>query len=63
MEAWSQVCKGGRVGGKIGEEDRGFRFRWLTAYRSTIIQSSRVHPGLCTQPEQVLEELFELYVL
>ena len=63
LEAWKQVCKGGRVGGKIGEEDRGFRFRWLTAYRSTIIQSSRIHPGLCTHPEQILEELFELYVL
>lgn len=63
LTAWEKVCKGGRIGGKIGEEDKAFRFRWLTAYRSTIIQSSRVHPGLCSQPEQVLEELFELYVL
>lgn len=63
LDAWDKVCKGGRIGGKIGEEDRGFRFRWLTAYRSTIIQSSRIHPGLCSQPDQVLEELFELFVL
>ncbi|MGB0864711.1 MAG: DUF3037 domain-containing protein, partial [Saprospiraceae bacterium] len=46
LKAWENVCKGGRVGGKIGEEERSFRFRWLTAYRSTIIQSSRIHPGL-----------------
>jgi len=63
LKAWENVCKGGRVGGRIGEEEKSFRFRWLTANRSTIIQSSSVHPGLCAQPEQVLEELFELYVL
>jgi hypothetical protein len=63
LKAWDKVCKGGRFGGKIGEEDKGFRFRWLTAYRSTIIQSSRVHPGLCEKPELVLNELFEMFVL
>jgi hypothetical protein len=63
LKAWTQVCKGGKAGGKLGEEERSFRFRWLTAFRSTIIQSSRLHPGLCAQPEEVLEELFQLYVL
>ena len=63
LKAWENVCKGGRVGGRIGEEEKSFRFRWLTANRSSIIQSSSVHPGLCVEPEKVLEELFELYVL
>lgn len=63
LTAWEKVCAGGRIGGKIGEQDRAFRFRWLTAYRSTILQSSRVHPGVCSQPECILEELMALYVL
>ncbi len=63
LRAWEKVCVGGKVGGKIGEQDRAFRFRWLTAYRSTILQTSRVHPGLCSQPALMLEDLFEMYVL
>lgn len=39
------------------------RFRWLSACRSTIIQSSKTHPGLTDDPEKTLEELFEDYVL
>lgn len=63
LKGWELVCKGGREGGKIGTMDMPYRFRWLTANRSTIIQSSETHPGLCEFPEQVLEKLFERYVL
>jgi hypothetical protein len=50
-------------GGAIGKFELSSRFRWLTASRSTIIQSSKTHPGLCHEPEKVLDELFERYVL
>lgn len=63
LKAWELVCKGGPNGGKIGAADMPYRFRWLTASRSTIIQSSRPHPGLCEAPQQVLEHLFEKFVL
>lgn len=63
LEAWEQVSAGAPAGGPIGELDQASRFRWLTATRSTIIQSSRPHPGVCHNPEQVLEDLFRLYVL
>lgn len=63
LKAWEDVCNGGKTGGKIGEMDIASRFRWLTAARSTIIQSSPVHPGICEQPEPVLESLFRKYVL
>ena len=63
LEGWELVCKGGREGGYIGQMDMAYRFRWLTANRSTIIQSSAVHPGICETPEVVLDYLFELYVL
>ncbi|MEZ5056869.1 MAG: DUF3037 domain-containing protein [Saprospiraceae bacterium] len=62
LEGWKEVCKGGKAGGKIGQLDLQVRFRWLTAKRSTIIQSSAVHSGLCEEPEGCLERLFGEYV-
>jgi len=63
LAGWEAVCKGAPEGGPIGKEELPFRFRWLVAPRSTIIQSSKTHPGLCTEPEEVLEVLFERYVM
>lgn len=63
LKAWDLICKGQPQGGKIGELDQSLRFRWLVATRSTIIQSSKTHPGLCHEPEKVLEDLFIRNVL
>lgn len=63
LEAWQLVCQGGKGSGPIGQLDMASRFRWLVAARSTIIQSSRPHPGLCEDPEVVLGYLFQRYVL
>ncbi|SDM04271.1 DUF3037 domain-containing protein [Kriegella aquimaris] len=63
LKAWKLICDGEPEGGAIGKLDLASRFRWLTASRSTIIQSSKPHPGLCHDPEKELEDLFEKYVL
>jgi len=63
LEAWDLICQGTPKGGEIGKLDIAERFRWLVASRSTIIQSSKTHPGLCHHPEKVLEAIFERYVL
>lgn len=63
LKAWELVCQGVPNGGKIGELDLALRFRWLTAARSTIIQSAPKHPGLCDNPQKELEDLFAFYVL
>ena len=63
LKAWEAVCKGGSKAGSLGQEALPYRFRWLTAPKSTIIQSSRPHPGLCTDPDKILEKLFEQYVV
>ncbi|WP_339711634.1 DUF3037 domain-containing protein [uncultured Kriegella sp.] len=63
LQAWKMVCEGERQGGAIGKMDLASRFRWLTASRSTIIQSSNTHPGLCLDPEKELADLFQKYVL
>ncbi len=63
LDAWDLVCKGGADSGPIGQLEMHLRFRWLTANRSTIIQSSKVHPGRCSDPAKMLDQLFQQFVL
>ena len=63
LKAWEQICNGAPEGGAIGQFELSDRFRWLAASRSTMIQSSKTHPGLCTDPEKELEALFNTFVL
>ena len=63
LNAWKLICEGKASGGKIGEFEISDRFRWLAACRSTIIQSSKTHPGICKNPEAELHDIFEKYVL
>lgn len=63
LEAFNKICVGGKPGGVIGMMDRSDRFRWLTATRSTVMQTSKVHLGLCIDPVNKLEQLFEQLVL
>lgn len=52
-----------RHAGPAGAEDRGRRFRRLTAPRSTIVQAGPVHTGLTTDPEAELDHLLTTLVL
>lgn len=61
--SFEKICKGGKDAGPIGELDIAGRFRWLTATRSTIVQLSKVHPGLCADPLDMLERLHQQLVL
>jgi hypothetical protein len=63
LHALSAITLGVETGGPIGRLDMASRFRWLTATRSTILQTSKVHPGLCTDPDTTLEELYKKLVL
>lgn len=63
LESFERICKGSAGSGPIGALDVASRFRWLTSPRSTIVQTSRVHPGFCIAPEKELERLFEQLVL
>ena len=56
------ICAGGPGAGPIGKLSPRERFHWLTAPRSTIIQTSRVHTGRCTSPVDVLEHLLDAVV-
>lgn len=61
--AWESICKGAPNSGPIGKFEIADRFRWLAAAKSTILQCSPTHPGLCEHPEIELEDLFNRYVL
>lgn len=55
---FTQVAQGGKAGGPIAQLDIPERFRWLTAVRSAIIQTSRPHPGKTADLDGTFEELF-----
>jgi hypothetical protein len=63
LNAWKLICDGDAAGGPIGKLEMSDRFRWLAACRSTIVQSSKTHPGICFEPEKELEDIFEKYIL
>lgn len=58
-----QICLGSADSGPIGKLDLAGRFRWLTATRSTVVQFSKVHPGLCTDAAATLVRLHAALVL
>ena len=57
-----RICAGGDGAGLFTELSQAERFHWLVSPRSTVIQVSPVHCGLCTDPEVALNDLFERLV-
>lgn len=57
LETIPTICRGGDDAGPIGQLPQRQRFHWLVAPRSTIIQTSPVHTGRCSDPAAVLEHL------
>lgn len=56
------LCAGGPASGPIGQLPLADRFHWLVSPRSSIIQTSSVHAGLCTDPAAMLNHLLETVV-
>ena len=63
IAAFERICKGDHSAGPIAKLDAASRFRWLTATRSTVVQSSKVHPGLCINAQETLVKLHAQLVL
>lgn len=59
LSAWEQTCLGE---GPSARMSLGERFRWLTAPRSTVIQTSPAHTGLTDDPATELDRLLDLLV-
>jgi hypothetical protein len=63
LESFQKIAAGEKNCGPIAQMDLASRFRWLTAVRSSSVQTSRPHPGLCNDLEQTAQRLFEELVL
>lgn len=62
LSSIERIAAGGPDAGSLGHLDPSQRFHWLVAPRSTVIQVSPVHSGLCTDPEAEVERLFQRLV-
>jgi hypothetical protein len=51
------ICAGGIDAGPIGKLSARERFHWLVAPKSTVVQTSPVHTGQCTDLNAALEHL------
>jgi hypothetical protein len=59
LDAFAATACGSKEGGSIAKEDAPSRFRWLTAVRSSSLQTSRPHPGFCADLEETTKRLLE----
>lgn len=62
LDAIPRICAGGRAAGPIGQLPQKERWHWLIAPRSTVIQTSPFHSGLCEEPGKALEHLMDRMV-
>lgn len=63
LEVFDKICSGKEDGGPISLFDIPERFRWLTAVRSTSIQTSRPHSGFADDLDYTFNKLFNELVL
>jgi hypothetical protein len=58
LDATRRLVEGSPDAGPLGRMSPAERFHWLTHPRSTTIQVSPVHSGLCDNPQAALDDLF-----
>ncbi len=63
LDSFQLIAQGDPAGGPIAQWGPAERFRWLTAVRSTALQTSRTHAGLCDNLEATTERLYRELVL
>ena len=59
LEAFPKIAAGDLSAGPIAHLSQRERFHWMVSPRSTMIQVSPVHTGICGDPERSLDRLFE----
>lgn len=61
--AFGKICSGAKDGGPVAQWEKSDRFRWLTAQRSSSLQTSRPHNGFSDDLDTTLQRLFAELVL
>jgi hypothetical protein len=59
LKAFAHVCSGNVEGGPMAKLSQRERFHWLTAPRSTMLQTSSVRTGVCAREGMSHEALDE----
>jgi hypothetical protein len=59
LVSFERICSGDKSAGTIAQFDIPERFRWLTAVRSSCIQTSRPHPGYSENLDATVDKLFD----
>nr|QEO74313.1 hypothetical protein [uncultured bacterium] len=62
LDAFVRVCHGDADSGEVAKLPISQRFHWLVAPRSTIIQTSPSHPGMCDDGTKMVEHLMDTLV-
>jgi hypothetical protein len=57
LAAIPAICEGGMNGGPIAKLSARERFHWLVSPRSTIVQTSPVHTGQCSDVDAAIDHL------
>lgn len=63
LDSFSKICSGKKEGGPIAILDIAERFRWLTAVKSSSIQTSRPHSGFSLNLDATFDILYSELVL
>jgi hypothetical protein len=63
LKAFVRVAEGDDEAGPMAALPKSERFGWLAAPSSTVVQCSPTHTGLCSDPQQALDELFDDLVI
>jgi hypothetical protein len=63
LQAFVNICAGLPDGDPIAKLTRRERFHWLVSPKSTVVQISPVHSGLCETPDEALDDLVRRFVL
>jgi hypothetical protein len=62
LDAIPLICAGDKSAGPIAKLSQRERFHWLSAPRSTIIQPSPVHTGICDETGGILQRLAKQFL-
>jgi len=63
LEAIERICAGDPAAGAIAKMSQRERFHWLTSPRSTIVQPSPVHTGICHETDGLLDRLEKQFLM
>lgn len=62
LKAVMRICEGDPAAGPIARLSQRERFHWLVSPRSTIIQPSPTHSGICDGTENLLARLEQQFL-